>query len=256
MHLQKVIERLRRKRARKIFGEASVASCAHARVEIALSSQAPKEKIMAQHVRFFNALSPSDKQGWDTTVGGLVRARSRHRAAQSGRDQLAHFDGSSRTRGVWLDAACQQSLFQKNDGAELFRLWQIAVFSRPSVESLRRKFFVSSRSPQKGSARRAQRSPLLCRCGSVPKLNVPWLPSLCWNRDAFHDAALLVCSKEGAQALYVVFVYMTNQTALFLPLRRFLLAVLALTCVSGKEALNAWENHNEFMFEYDQVTYW
>ena len=48
-----------------------------------------------------------------------------------------------------------------------------------------------------------------------------------------------------------MFAYETNQTALFLPLRRFQLALLALTRVSGKEALNAWENNHEFMFGHD-----
>ena len=52
------------------------------------------------------------------------------------------------------------------------------------------------------------------------KRKAPWLPSLCWSRDAFVDAALLVSSEEG----------------MFLPLRRFHLALLALTRVSGKEA--------------------
>ena len=58
-----------------------------------------------------------------------------------------------------------------------------------------------------------------------------------------------------AQACFVLFAYQNNQTALFLPLRRFQLAPLALTCVSGKEALNACENHHELVFGCDQVTW-
>ena len=38
-------------------------------------------------------------------------------------------------------------------------------------------------------------------------------------------------------------------------MRRFQLALLALTRVSGKEALNAWEDRHEFMFKYDQGTW-
>ena len=37
--------------------------------------------------------------------------------------------------------------------------------------------------------------------------------------------------------------------------RRFQLVVLALIRVSGKEAVNAWENHHEFMFGYDHDTW-
>ena len=65
----------------------------------------------------------------------------------------------------------------------------------------------------------------------------------------------LVSGEEGAQAFFVLFAYRTNQTTMFLPLRRFQLALLALTRVSGKEALNAKENHHEFMFEHDQGTW-
>ena len=126
-----------------------------------------------------------------------------------------------------------------NEWAELFRFWQTLAFSRPSVESLRRNVLRFSSPAAEGSARRAQRSPWLCRCGSVHKESFFWLPSLCWNRDTFRDAILLVSSEEGAQALFVFFAYQTHQSAMFLPLRRFHLAPLALTRVSGNEALNA-----------------
>ena len=77
-----------------------------------------------------------------------------------------------------------------------------------------------------------------------PEGKALWLPSLCWNRDTFRDAASLVTSEEGAQAFFVLLAYQTHQTAVFLPLRRFQLALLALTLlaltrVSGNEALNA-----------------
>ena len=42
------------------------------------SSQALTEKIMAQHVKLFNALSPSDKQGWDTMAADLSRKHARN----------------------------------------------------------------------------------------------------------------------------------------------------------------------------------
>ena len=86
------------------------------------------------------------------------------------------------------------------------------------------------------------------------KGTAPWLPSLCWSRDAFRDAALLVSNEDGALAFFVLYACQQNQTALFLSLRRFQLALLALTRVSGKEVVNAWENHHEFMFGYDHGT--
>ena len=38
--------------------------------------------------------------------------------------------------------------FESHDWAEMFRLWQTAAFPRPSLESLRRKFFLSLRPPK------------------------------------------------------------------------------------------------------------
>ena len=35
------------------------------------SSKSLKVKIMAQHVKLFNAFSPSDKHGWDTVAADL-----------------------------------------------------------------------------------------------------------------------------------------------------------------------------------------
>ena len=86
------------------------------------------------------------------------------------------------------------------------------------------------------------------------KGTAPWLSSLCWSRDAFRDAALLVTNEEGALAFFVLYACQPNQTALFLLLLRFQLALLALTRVSGKEVVNAWENHREFISGYDNGT--
>ena len=66
---------------------------------------------MAQHVKSFNALSPSDKRSGHDSRRLLVRARSRHRAgcaAQCGRDQLTHIEGSA----PWLP-----SLWWKRDAS-------------------------------------------------------------------------------------------------------------------------------------------
>ena len=76
------------------------------------------------------------------------------------------------------------------------------------------------------------------------------MPLLCWSRDAFRDAALLVSNEEDALALSCMLASQIMQLC-FLLLRRFQLALLALTRVSGKEAVNAWKNHHEFMFGYD-----
>ena len=76
MNRQTVIERLRRKRPRKMSGwhacfralmfEAKAVSRSGP-----WSSQGLKEKILAQHVKLFNALSPSDKEGWETIATDL-----------------------------------------------------------------------------------------------------------------------------------------------------------------------------------------
>ena len=121
------------------------------------------------------------------------------------------------------------------------------------MESLRRKVFDSPRPPPKEG--QDALSEVLCFADvDAFQRKAPWLPSLCWNHDALRDAASLVSGEEGAQAFFVLFAYQSSQTAMFLPLRRFQLALLALTRVSGEEALNAWENH-EFMFEYYQGTW-
>ena len=80
------------------------------------SPQGLKEKIMVQHVKLFNALSPSDKEGWDTTAADLSCEHARNienlvQHTQCGRDQLSHIEDSSRPRGIWLDAACQHGSF-------------------------------------------------------------------------------------------------------------------------------------------------
>ena len=130
-----------------------------------------------------------------------------------------------------------------NDWAELSRLRQTLAFWRPSVESLRRKFFASQRPPPKEVSDALGDVPCFADV-EASRGKLFWLPSLCWNRDTFRDATLLVSSEEGAQALLVFFAYQTHQTAVFLPVRRFQLALLALTLlavtrVAGSEALNA-----------------
>ena len=103
---------------------------------------------------------------------------------------------------------------EENDWAELFRFWQTPAFSQPSVGSLRRKFFVSLRPPPN------EVPDALCKVPCFADVEASegkalWSPSLCWDRDAFRDATLLVSSEEGAQALFVFFAYQTHQTALF-----------------------------------------
>ena len=105
-----------------------------------------------------------------------------------------------------------------------------------------------------GSARRAQAKSFALQMWKRTKGTASWLPSLCWSRDAFRDAALLVSNEEGALAFFVLYACQQNQTALFLLARRFQLVVLALIRVSGKKAVNAWENHHESMFGYDHGT--
>ena len=55
---------------------------------------------MAQHVKLFNALSPSDKQDWDTMAADLSRKHVRNIeqecAARCGHDQLSQIEVSSR----------------------------------------------------------------------------------------------------------------------------------------------------------------
>ena len=82
MNLQ-VIERLRRKRPRKMSGRQPYFRELMLEVKAVSrgaphSSQALTEKIMAQHVKLFNALSPSDKQGWDTMAADLSRKHARN----------------------------------------------------------------------------------------------------------------------------------------------------------------------------------
>ena len=106
------------------------------------------------------------------------------------------------------------------------------------MESLRRKFFASLRPPPKEVSDAL--GDVLCFADvEASEREALGLPSLCWNRDASRDAALLVTNEKGAQAFFVLFAYQTHQTAVFLPLRRFQLALFALTRVSGNEALNA-----------------
>ena len=76
MNRQKVIERLRRKRPRKISGRPAYFRALKLEVKTVsrsarCSSQALKEKVMAQHDKLFNALSPSDKEGWDMIAADL-----------------------------------------------------------------------------------------------------------------------------------------------------------------------------------------
>ena len=100
MNLQ-VIERLRRKRPRKMSGRQPYFRELMLEVKAVSrgaphSSQALTEKIMAQHVKLFNALSPSDKPGLGHDGRRpLAQARSEHRAgfaARCGHDQLSQIE--------------------------------------------------------------------------------------------------------------------------------------------------------------------
>ena len=117
-------------------------------------------------------------------------------------------------------------LFEYTDWAELFRSWQIAAFSRSHVQCLRRKFFVSPRLPPQ-EVQDALIDSLAFADLEASKRKAAWLPSLCWNRDAFRDAALLISEGEGAQAFFVLFACHSNQTAFFLTLRRFQITLFA-----------------------------
>ena len=72
------------------------------------------ENIMAQHVKLFNALSPSNKQCWDTIAADLLckHARNIEQEVQHSVDAInLVIESSRRARGVWLDAACQHDSF-------------------------------------------------------------------------------------------------------------------------------------------------
>ena len=148
MHLQKVIERLRRKRPRKMsvrqayFRELLLEVIAVSR-SAPHSSQALKEKITAQHVKLFNAFSPSDKQG--------KHARNIEQDAQLNVDaiNLVKTRAQAQRAVSGLMQCVSMVLSEYNEMAELFGLWQTPAFSRPNVESLRRKFSVSPRPPPK-----------------------------------------------------------------------------------------------------------
>ena len=78
-----VIERLRRKRPRKMSGRQAYVRELMLEVKAVSrsashSSQALKKKIMAQHVKMFNALSPSDKHVWDTVAADLSCKHARN----------------------------------------------------------------------------------------------------------------------------------------------------------------------------------
>ena len=82
MNLQ-VIERWRRKQPRKMSGRQPYFRELMLQVKAVSrgaphSSQALTEKIMAQHVKLFNALSPSDKQCWDTIAADFSRKHARN----------------------------------------------------------------------------------------------------------------------------------------------------------------------------------
>ena len=80
-----------------------------------------------------------------------------------------------------------------NEWAELFRFWQTLAFSSPSVESLRRNFFASLRPPPKEVQDALSEVPCFADVEASKRKSF-WLPSLCWNRDTFRDATLLVSS--------------------------------------------------------------
>ena len=174
--------------------------------------------------------SPSDKQGWDTIVTDLpcVHARNIEQDVQHNMDAIVISRAQAERVEFGLMQRVSMIRLEYNDWAELFRLWRTPTLSRPNVESLRRKFWKCK-----------TRSAKFLADEEASKRKAPWLRSLCWNRDASRDAALLASSEEDAQTFFVLFAHQTNQTAMFSPLRRFQLALLALTHVSGKEALDA-----------------
>ena len=176
MNLEKVIERLRRKRPRKMSGrqayvrelmlelKAVSRSASH-------SSQALKENFMAHHVKMFNTLSPSDKHVGDTIAADLSckHARNFKRNVQHNVGAINFVMPRARTQRAESGLMQRVSMFRLefDDWAELFRLWETPAFSRPSVESFEAPVLCSSAPAADGRARRAERSHLLCRCGSV-----------------------------------------------------------------------------------------
>ena len=175
-NLQKVTERLRRKRSRKVSVDASVLSSLMLDLEAASrsaphSSQALQGKIMAQHANLFSALPPSVKEGQETIAADLACGHARdikQDAAQCGLGQLGHIEGSSRARGVWPGVTCQ------HDSVGIERLdrafWALA---NCCVLAIDRKVFEAQvlrfSAPAAGCARCPQRSPLFCGFGIVQK---------------------------------------------------------------------------------------
>ena len=152
---------------------------------------------------------------------------------------LNHIEGSSK-RSLARCSVVSMVLFDDNDRGEPFY-----ALASCCVLAIGRGAFEAQALQE---VQDALNEVSCCADLEASKRKAPWLPSLCWNRDVFRDAALLVSTLSCLRTK-------TDQTAMFLPLRRFQLAPLALTRVSGHEALNAWENHCEFTSKYDQATW-
>ena len=116
MNLQKVIEQLRGKRPRKMswrqaYFRALMLEVSAVPRSAAHSSQALKEKIMAQNVKLFDALSPPGNEGRDTMAADLSCATwSRICTTMFARPTWS-YRGLKRARRVWPDTACQHDSF-------------------------------------------------------------------------------------------------------------------------------------------------
>ena len=214
MNFQKVIERLRRKRPRKMSRRQAYFRALMLEVKAGSRStpQAPKEKIMARHVKLltgFRRLTSGVGTRWPQTSRASTFAPS------------SRMCSAMWTRPTWSYRGLMPSVhrvnmirLEYNDWAELF--WTLAnscvlATQRGDFEAQVLRF--SARRRRKCKTRSAKSFAL--QMWKRPKGKAQWLPSLCWNREAFRDAAVLISSEEGAQALFVLFASKTHQAAVF-----------------------------------------
>ena len=106
---------------------------------------------MAQHVKLFNALSPSDKQGWKTIAADLSCEHARNIEQDVQHSVAAINSVKTRAQAERAESGLMKRFstirLEYTEWAEFFGLWQTPAFSGPSVEMLRSKFFVSPRPP-------------------------------------------------------------------------------------------------------------
>ena len=128
LNLEKVIERLRRKQPRKMSGRQPYVRELMLEVKAVSrgashSSQALKEKIMAQHVKMFNALSPPDKHVWHTiaTDFSCKHARNIEQVVQHIVETINLVMSRARTERAESGLMQRVSMFrvELNDWAEL-----------------------------------------------------------------------------------------------------------------------------------------